>query len=63
MEYSHVDRPPVGDLAETLVTMAAVNPDVTFVADFADGDRRLRLDGGEVIRRRPALAAFQGALA
>jgi signal transduction histidine kinase len=63
MEYSHVDRPPVGDIAETLVMMAAVNPDVTFVADLAAGDRRLRLDGGEIIRRRPALAAFQGALA
>ena len=63
MELSHLDRPPLGDVAQTLVTMAAVNPDVTFVADLAAGDERLRLDGGDVVRGRPALAAIQRALA
>ena len=62
MELSHVDRPPLGDIAQSLVTMAAVNPDVTFVADLAAGEDRLRLQGGEVVRQMPALVAFQEAL-
>lgn len=63
MGLSHLDRPPLGDVAQTLVTMAAVNPDVRFVADLTAGEERLRLDGGDVVRRRTALAAFQVALA
>lgn len=62
MELTHVDRPPLGDIAETLATMAAVNPEVAFVVDLAADGERLRLSGAEVARQRPALAAFQEAL-
>lgn len=59
MELANVDRPPLGDVATTLVAMAAANPEVRFTVDLADDGERLRLEGGEVVRGMPALVAFQ----
>ncbi|MDO4568104.1 MAG: ATP-binding protein [Clostridia bacterium] len=30
-QISHIDRPPMGDMAETMLTLAVSNPDVRFV--------------------------------
>jgi hypothetical protein len=59
MELANIDRPPLGDVAVTLVAMAAANPEVRFIVDLANGDKRLRLEGSEVLRERAALVAFQ----
>lgn len=59
MALAHVDRPPLGDVATTLVTMAAVNPDVRFVVDLESDGRRLRLQSDELVAKLPALVAFQ----
>jgi len=33
-QYSHIDRPPMGDLAQTLVTLVACNPSLDFVCRY-----------------------------
>lgn len=30
-QYSHIDRPPMGDLSETMYTLTIMNPDLDFV--------------------------------
>ena len=30
-QYSHIDRPPLGDIAETLYTLTLLNPQIDFV--------------------------------
>lgn len=35
MTLSHVDRPPLGDLAATLIAAAATNPEVDFTVSFS----------------------------
>jgi hypothetical protein len=62
MGLTNVDRPPLGDLATTLVTMAATNPDIEFRLDLVDGGRRVTLRGAELRRRDPALLDYQSAV-
>ncbi len=38
MSLGHVDRPPLGDVATSLLTMVATNPDVEFRIDLTHGD-------------------------
>ncbi len=38
MRLSHVDRPPLGDMATTMIVMAATNPDVEFTVSL-QGDQ------------------------
>jgi signal transduction histidine kinase len=37
MQLGHVDRPPLGDMATTIVVAAATNPDITFTVTL-EGD-------------------------
>ena len=37
LQLSHVDRPPLGDVATTLFVMVATNPEVTFTLSLDDG--------------------------
>lgn len=62
MAYSNIDRPPLGDLASTLVTMALTNPDVDFRLDLVDGEREVALRGAELRQRHPALLDYQASL-
>lgn len=59
MELDNIDRPPLGDIATTLVAMAATNPEVWFTVDLAIDGERVWLQGDELHRRAPALVAFQ----
>ena len=36
LRLSHVDRPPLGDVATSLIVMAATNPAIDFRVSFAD---------------------------
>ncbi len=38
MGWSHIDRPPLGDMATTIIITAATNPDIEFTVSLA-GDR------------------------
>ena len=37
MRLSNVDRPPIGDVATTIIVTTVTNPDVTFTVSLADG--------------------------
>ncbi len=62
MSLDNVDRPPLGDVATSILTMVATNPDIEFRIDLADGDERTSLRGSELPLRLPALVAFQQAV-
>jgi Histidine kinase-, DNA gyrase B-, and HSP90-like ATPase len=55
MSLSHVDRPPLGDVCESVAVMAATNPQATLVLDVEAGAESCLAQGAE-------LAAF-GAVA
>ena len=59
---NHVDRPPLGDVATSIVAMVATNPEVDFTVDLVDGDERLSLRGSELPQKLPAIVAFQKTL-
>jgi len=63
MDLGNVDRPPLGDVATSIVTMVATNPQVAFTVDLTDGDERVSLSGSELPDRLSALVAYQQALA
>jgi signal transduction histidine kinase len=63
MDLGNVDRPPLGDVATSIVTMVATNPQVAFTVDLTDGDERVSLRGSELPGRLSALVAYQQALA
>ena len=62
MTLGHVDRPPLGDVALSILTMVATNPQVDFAVDLADGEERTLLRGSELPQQLPALVAYQEAL-
>jgi hypothetical protein len=62
MSLGNVDRPPLGDVALSILTMVATNPQVDFAVDLADDEERTLLRGSELPQRLPALVAYQEAL-
>jgi len=62
MDLDHVDRPPLGDIAATLATMALANPEIELQADLRDDPRRVLLRGVELQQQYAALVAYQEAL-
>ena len=48
MSLTNVDRPPLGDVATTVLTMAATNPGVDFRVTLRDGDETTALRGSEL---------------
>ena len=68
--WSHVDRPPFGDMAGTMMTLIAGHPDVDFVYTEREGSRVFRLDTREIrndldgvpINTAPVLEAIRGML-
>ncbi len=45
--YSHPDRKPLGDMAQTMLTLIAGNPGVDFIYEHREGDAVYRLDSRE----------------
>jgi hypothetical protein len=58
----NVDRPPLGDVATSILTMVATNPGIDFRVDLVDGDARVEVRGSELPQRLPALVAYQQTL-
>ncbi len=46
--YTHIDRPPLGDLTETMVSLILCNPDINFLFHYIYGHREFTLDTREV---------------
>jgi hypothetical protein len=62
MGLSNVDRPPIGDVAASILTMVATNPGVDFAVDLTDGEEHTALRGTELPQRLPVLVAYQETL-
>jgi hypothetical protein len=68
--WGHLDRPPLGDMAGTVMTLIAGHPDVDFVYEEREGGSVFRLDTREIksdlegvpINTPPALEAIRGML-
>ena len=46
--WSHVDRPAIGSMADTVLTLIAGHPDLDVVYEAREGDRVFRLDTREI---------------
>jgi hypothetical protein len=46
--WNHVDRPPVGSMAETVLTLIAGHSDREYVYEEREGERFFRFDTGEI---------------
>ena len=62
LALDNVDRPPLGDVATSILTMVATNPDIDFRVHLVDGDERVEVRGSELPQRLPALVAYQQTL-
>jgi hypothetical protein len=62
LALDNVDRPPLGDVATSILTMVATNPDIDFRVGLVDGDERVEVRGSELPQRLPALVAYQQTL-
>lgn len=68
--WEHVDRPPVGSMADTLLTLIAGHPDREYIYEERDRDRSFRFDTREIkadldgvpITEPSVLAAIRGLL-
>lgn len=46
--WRHLDRPPIGDMAETVLTLIAGHPDLDYVYEERDGKYSFRFDTKEI---------------
>jgi hypothetical protein len=46
--WTHVDRPPIGNIAETILTLIAGHPDREYIYEERDGERVFRFDTREI---------------
>jgi hypothetical protein len=43
-QYSHIDRQPLGDIGQTIITLVFGNPEVDFIYVFKKNDQEYRFD-------------------
>lgn len=59
-QHSHIDRQPVGDLAQTMETLIIGNPEVEFVFARCDPEAEWRLDTREIKQALGTVAINSG---
>lgn len=47
-QLSHIDRPPLGDIAGTLYMLMSTNPDIDFAYAHTVDGRRFEMDGAQI---------------
>ncbi len=47
-DWEHVDRPPLGDIAETILTLIAGHSDRDYIYEEQEGNHRFRFDTREI---------------
>ena len=47
-QYSHIDRKPIGDIAQTIITLVVGNPEIDLIYVHRKNDREYRLDTREI---------------
>jgi len=50
MRESHIDRPPLGDLNATILTLCAANPDVEVQLNYRSDEQALRFNSQELVK-------------
>ncbi len=60
MSLSHVDRPPLGDVVETVAVMAATNPEATITLEVGGGAESCTRERRRARPRRPRGRALRG---
>jgi signal transduction histidine kinase len=50
MRESHIDRPPLGDLNATILTLCAANPDVDIRLNYRSDEQSLRFSSRELAK-------------
>ncbi len=55
-KLSHLDRPPMGNLAETLYTLAVCNPNLDFMFEAAGGEKTFSCGTAEIKKALGGLA-------
>jgi hypothetical protein len=63
MSLSHVDRPPLGDVVQTVAVMAATNPQASLSLEVGAGADACRAQGGELAAFGPATGRCAAILA
>ena len=56
---SHIDRPPLGNIAATLKTILVMNPDLLFQYNHTVGENSFEIDSGEIHRALGSLPLTQ----
>lgn len=49
-QYSHIDRKPIGDMKNTLITLMVSHPEINFIYEHQDEDGNYVLDSKEIIK-------------
>ncbi len=62
MSLNNVDRPPLGDVATSLLVVVATHPEVEFRISLRNDDELTSLRSSELPAKLPALVAYQQAL-
>ncbi len=48
-QYSHIDRKPIGDMKNTLITLMISHPEINFVYEYQDEKEKYKLDSNEIL--------------
>ena len=49
-QYSHIDRKPIGDMKNTLITLMVSHPEINFIYEHQDEDGNYVLDSKDIIK-------------
>ena len=47
-QYSHIDRKPIGDMKNTLITLIVSHPEINFIYEHKDEEEKYILDSNEI---------------
>jgi hypothetical protein len=51
MQWSHIDRPPVGDLNATILALCAANPDVDVQLSYTSDEQAFQFSSRELVSK------------
>jgi anti-sigma regulatory factor (Ser/Thr protein kinase) len=54
MRWSHVDRPPLGDLQTTILSLCAANPEVDVRLHYRSDSQQLNFSSKELVQKDPS---------
>ncbi|MBC8415214.1 MAG: ATP-binding protein [Candidatus Cloacimonetes bacterium] len=49
-QYSHIDRKPIGNMNDTIVTLIISHPEINFIYEYQDEEENYILDSKEILK-------------